>query len=179
MDNTVIFVLGMGRSGTSAIARVLALCGASLPDSLLGANEGNPRGHWEPLEALHINEEFLASHRSSWYDLTLHLQSESVPAPEKELFIARIQEFLLKSATGKPLVIKEPRITALTDYWFAAARSADVKVRVVIPVRHPNEVAASLIARDKISVELASTLYVKYNLLAERESRGYPRVFVG
>jgi hypothetical protein len=179
MDNTAIFVLGMGRSGTSAIARVLALCGASLPQSLLGPNEGNPRGHWEPIEALHINEEFLARHGSSWYDPTLRLQNESLEAPDKELFIKRIQQFLLKSATAKPLVIKEPRITALSEYWFEAAKGAGLKVKIVIPVRHPNEVAASLIARDKLSVELASTLYVKYNLLAERVSRSFPRAFVG
>ena len=179
MDSTIILVLGMGRSGTSAIARVLALCGAALPNSLLSPNEGNPRGYWEPLEALQINDEFLASYASSWYDPTLRLQSESVPAIEEEWFVERIRQFLLKCATEKPLVIKEPRITALSQYWFEAARGAGLKVKVVIPVRHPNEVAASLMARDSLPVELASTLYLKYNLLAERESRSYPRVFVG
>lgn len=179
MDKTAIFILGMGRSGTSAIARVLALCGATLSESLLGPNEGNPRGHWEPLEALHINEEFLNRHGSSWHDPTLRLQHGSVQPADRELFVERIRQFLLKSAAGKPLVIKEPRITALSDYWFEAAGAAGLKVKVVIPVRHPNEVAASLIARDKLSVELASTLYVKYSLLGERKSRGYPRAFIG
>ena len=74
MDNAAIFILGMGRSGTSAIARVLALCGASLPQSLLGPNEGNPRGYWEPLEALHINEEFLSQ---TWVKL---VRPYAVPA---------------------------------------------------------------------------------------------------
>ena len=100
-------------------------------------------------------------------------------AVEKALLIERIQQFFLKSATGKPIVIKEPRITALSDYWFEAAKSVGLNVKIVIPVRHPNEVTASLIARDKLSIELASTLYVKYNLLAERVSRIFPRVFVG
>jgi hypothetical protein len=62
----LIFVLGMGRSGTSAITRVLSFCGGSLPNRPLGANERNPTGHWEPLDVLNLNEAFLertAAHR--------------------------------------------------------------------------------------------------------------------
>ncbi len=39
----ILFVLGMGRSGTSALTRVLSLCGGTLPAKLVGANAGNPR----------------------------------------------------------------------------------------------------------------------------------------
>ncbi len=53
-----------------------------------------------------------------------------------------------------------------------------MSIRIVVPVRHPAEVAASLAARDGASPELSSALWLKYNLLAERESRPYPRVFV-
>jgi hypothetical protein len=47
----LIFILGMARSGTSALTRVLSLCGCALPKSLKEANDGNPRGFWEPVEA--------------------------------------------------------------------------------------------------------------------------------
>lgn len=178
-NNTVIFVLGMHRSGTSAITRVLALCEALLPTDLMGAYESNPRGHWEPLEALKLNEEFLSQQGSSWDDPTLHLEHKYIQLHDRALFIAKIRRFLLRSAGEKPLVIKEPRITVLADYWFEAAQAAGMEVKVVVSVRHPNEIIASLVARDKISVELASTLYTKYSLLAERNSRNYARVFVG
>lgn len=179
MSNTVVYVLGMHRSGTSAITRVLTLCGGSLPTDLLSANEANPRGYWEPLEAFNLNEEFLSQQGSSWDDPTLHLENKYVQPEERALFIERIRQFLLKSAGEKPLVIKDPRITILSEYWLEAAKTVGLEVKIVIPVRHPNEIAASLIARDKISPELASTLYVKYNLLAERKSRKYLRIFVG
>lgn len=42
-----LFVLGMGRSGTSALTRVLSLCGATLPVGMMGADEGNRRGYLE------------------------------------------------------------------------------------------------------------------------------------
>ena len=40
----IIFILGMGRSGTSALARLLSLCGGRLPDELLPPNDANPTG---------------------------------------------------------------------------------------------------------------------------------------
>ena len=39
-----LLVLGMHRSGTSALARVLSLRGASLPATLMAPNRGNPSG---------------------------------------------------------------------------------------------------------------------------------------
>ena len=43
---TCLFVLGMHRSGTSALTRVLSIAGAKLPASLMDAGKGNNGGHW-------------------------------------------------------------------------------------------------------------------------------------
>jgi len=175
----IIFVLGMGRSGTSAIARVLSLCGAHLPEPLLGGSESNPPGHWEPIEAININNAFLRRYAASWYDPTLRLQGDIVfSAPEKEAFIEQICGFLERAHIGSPLAIKEPRITALAGFWFEAARRTSMTAKVVIPIRHPDQIAASLAARDGLSSELSAVLWLKYNLLAERSCRELPRVFV-
>ncbi len=177
--NVIVFVFGMGRSGSSALTRVLSLCGAALPADLVGPNDGNPLGHWEPQDALAINEAFLARHWASWFDPTLRLQAEETFTPEESAaFIDRIKTFLLPLSARPLLVIKEPRVTALSRFWFEAARQLDLSVRIAIPVRHPAEAAASLAARDGASPELSSALWLKYNLLGERESRPYPRVFV-
>jgi hypothetical protein len=178
-ERQAIFVLGMGRSGTSAITRVLSLCGAHLPEPLLGASESNPMGHWEPIDAININNAFLSRRGASWYDPTLRLQSEiAFSEQEKEAFIEEIRAFIERCHMGSLLVIKEPRIAALPDFWFEASRRASIIAKVVIPIRHPDQVAASLAARDGVSAELANVLWLKYNFLAERSSRRLPRVFV-
>ena len=175
----LVFVLGMGRSGTSLLTRVLSLCGASLPDRLFGPAEGNPTGHWEPLAALELNEAFLARFQSSWYDPTFRLQDEgAIAGPERESFVGQIYDFLLSCPAASLLVVKEPRITALFEFWRDAATRAGFTVKIAIPIRHPREVAASLAARDGVSPELSDVLWLKYNLLAERNSRSFPRVFV-
>ena len=43
-----LLVLGMHRSGTSALAHVLNILGATLPKQLVGPGEGNVAGHFEP-----------------------------------------------------------------------------------------------------------------------------------
>lgn len=176
---TIVFVFGMGRSGSSALARVLSLCGCSLPAELVGATEANPLGHWEPHDALNLNEAFLSVHRASWHDPTLRLQGEvAVDAQRRTTYVEKIKEFIRSLPSAPLTVIKEPRITALSEYWFEAVRQLNLPMGVVVPVRHPVEVAASLETRDHASPELSSALWLKYNLLAERQSRDIPRVFV-
>jgi hypothetical protein len=176
----VIFILGMGRSGTSALARILSLCGCVLPATLKEANEANPRGFWEPVDALRLNDEFLFRHQATYFDPTLRLQGELTFAPdETERYIAQICTFLRHCPQGgAPLVVKDPRITALFDFWLEAARRAGLSVKVIVAIRNPSEVAASLGALIEAPVELWHASWLKYNLLAELHSRHLPRVFV-
>jgi len=175
----VIFILGMGRSGTSALARILSLRGCVLPATLKDANEANPRGFWEPVDALKLNDEFLFRHGATYFDPTLRLQGELAFAPdETERYIAQVCDFLRRCPQGAPLVVKDPRITALFDFWLEAARRAGFCVKVIVAIRNPSEVAASLGAWIEASAELWHALWLKYNLLAEFHSRHLPRVFV-
>ena len=175
----IVFVFGMGRQGTSALARALSLCGGVLPSTLLGADDGNLKGYWEPQDALHFNDEFLRRHGSTWFDPTLRFQSEGVvSSAERDAYLAQIKAFLRRLPPAPLHIIKEPRITALSDFWFDAARQTGFNLVAAVPVRHPDEVSASLVARYRMSSELAIALWLKYNLLAERHSRGVPRVFI-
>ncbi|MCV7428326.1 sulfotransferase family protein [Mycobacterium montefiorense] len=175
---TVLFVLGPQRSGTSAITRVLSLCGVALPAGMLGADAGNPRGYWEPRKAIAINEGILYRHQSAWFDPSLRSMDDALDAEEKAACIASIQEYLTGLPDAPLLVIKEPRITTLTELWFEAARRAGLDVAVVIAVRHPLEVISSVAATWRVSRELSGALWLKYSLMAERCTRRLPRVFV-
>lgn len=175
----VLFVVGFGRSGTSALTRLLSLCGAALPAALVGASKDNPLGHWEPRVALCLNETILRRHGSAGYDPTLRLHHEEAIDPaERSACIAKIENFYRTLPAAPIVVIKEQRITCLTEMWFEAAREAGYNVAAAIAVRHPQEVIGSMAARHGASPELSSALWLKYSLLAERETRDVPRVFV-
>jgi hypothetical protein len=181
----VLFVIGFGRSGTSALTRVLSLCGLALPSGLMGATASNPRGYWEPRAAIHLNEAVLRRHGGSAYDLKLRMQDDGAAgAQDNAASIAEIGAFLTTLPTAPVVVIKEPKMTAVTDLWFEAARLAGFDVATVIAVRHPAECIGSVEKRARrqyyvgSSPELVSAWWLKYSLLAERDTRGVPRVFV-
>jgi hypothetical protein len=180
-----LFVLGFGRSGTSALTRILSLCGAALPAGLLGATAENMRGYWEPRAAIHLNQAILRRHGSSGYDVTLRKHEDGAfDAKENAADIAKIKAFLTTLPAATLVVIKEVKLTALSGTWFEAARLAGFDVAAVIAVRHPQEVIGSLAKRAarqpyfRSSPELTSAGWLKYTLLAERDTRGVPRVFV-
>nr|WP_234796810.1 sulfotransferase family protein [Mycolicibacterium porcinum] len=175
----VLFVLGMGRSGTSALTRVLSLCGATLPGGMMGADSGNERGYWEPRAGLYLNEKFLYRHGSSYFDPTLRLQEEGgLSAEETAAFTAKIRDYLLTLPAAPVVVVKVLHISVLARMWFDAAHQAGYDIAAVLAVRDPQEVIGSLAKLMKASPQLTSALWLKYNLLAERETRGLPRVFV-
>ena len=177
-----LFVLGMSRSGTSALTRVLSLCGGALPAGLLGGTVGNPLGYWEPRAANYLNATILHRYGSAWFDPSLRLQEEGAfDAKAKAACVAEIGPFFTTLPAAPLVVIKDPRITLLSDMWFEAARLAGFDIAVVIAVRHPQEVMASLATLatlQRASPELSGALWLKYTLLAERHTRGLPRVFV-
>src|SRR5438094_4158341 len=65
------FVLGMHRSGTSAVTRVINLLGVPLnvrADWLPETPQDNPRGFWESASLLEVNDAILATFGGTWME---------------------------------------------------------------------------------------------------------------
>ena len=175
----LIFVTGMGRSGTSAMTRVLSLCGAALPERILRPSTANPLGYFEPEVSLKRNDSFLHSIGSSYHDPSLRVVEQArVPSRRRQMFEAHIRAFLGDLPQAETAVIKDPRISGLPEIWFDVAAQMGHAIRIVQIFRHPDEVAASLAQRYSLSAGFSQALWLKYNLLPERASRHLPRLFV-
>ena len=171
-------IAGMHRSGTSAVSRVISLLGAELPQTLMQPGFDNPKGFWESASVAALNDDILASMSSSWDDLLAHLirRRDVVIGGE---FQRRIGEALRSEySLTRSLVLKEPRIALLLDIWTEALADERFSPCVIIPVRDPLEVAASLGERNKFTVGRSLLLWLTYFLSAERASRGKKRVFI-
>ena len=187
----IVFVLGYARSGTSALTRIISLCGFAVPETVFGATELNPTGHWEPVVATNLNLEFLSSFHAV-DDPRMSLMDVEISSERREDYIRRIQDFLCECPEG-PLVIKEFRINELLEFWLEAASREGYTVKVVIALRCPQEVVCSISAGHRLlnsgsaiadvpsqlSTETTNAFWLKTNLLAERHSRSLPRVIVG
>jgi len=56
-----IVVLGMHRSGTSSLTRLISFAGAKLPKTLIETRHGNESGHWESSKIVNFTQGFLVS----------------------------------------------------------------------------------------------------------------------
>src|SRR5689334_6941104 len=63
-----IMILGMHRSGTSAVAGAVDLLGAERPASMLMGGPGNPLGYFESRDVIHVDDWILRMAGSTWYD---------------------------------------------------------------------------------------------------------------
>jgi len=173
---TVLLILGMHRSGTSALTRVLNLLGCMLPGDILGADESNPMGHWESVRAIEINDELLGSLGRSWNDVR-NLPSNWLLLEEAELARRQIRSFVKDNLLpGRLWALKEPRLCRLAPLWIEVLEEEGVDVRVIVPIRHPDEVASSLARRNGIIAERSDLLWIQHVLEAEASTRAKPRV---
>lgn len=170
-----LLVLGMHRSGTSAISRVLALLGADLPEKLMPANGGNETGYWESISVYRLNDEIVASAGSRWDDW-LPIDENWHTSPKAGELKARARTALeAEYGTSSFFVLKDPRICRLMPFWLDVFEDARIAPFVVLPLRNPLEVAASLERRDGFTPQLGHLIWLRHVLDAEAGSRGLGR----
>lgn len=175
----VVLIVGMHRSGSSAVTRMLSLCGGALPIQTLPPNRWNPTGYWEPVRAMEIDEMFLRACGSTWHDPRPHVQTNPPDAATRADFQTLIKELLRDGfePTG-PLLMKEPRATVLLPYWISAATELGHPVKLIHVFRHPADVASSLAERDGMDLDHCLAIWLAYNLTGERDGRTVRRTFV-
>jgi hypothetical protein len=177
-SRTALLVLGMHRSGTSAVARLLNLRGADLGRDLLPAKADNERGFWENRAILEVHEAFLAQQGLQWHDLIALAPDWQRGAPARR-FVADLPGILDQQFAGETLsLVKDPRLSLLVPLWIEVLRARNVRPAFVMTIRHPDEVAASLAHRDGLPVAQTQLLWLQHLIDAERATRGHARVFV-
>ncbi len=175
---TCIMVLGMHRSGTSALTRAISLLGAELPNDLLGANSTNPTGHWEPLKLIELHDQMLAEAGSRWDDWR-SFDLGDLPKARAQFYRVEIAR-LIDEEYGDAglLVLKEPRISRFVPLYASIFKSMNIDLQYVLASRNPLAVVASLGKRDRSTPGFGALLWLRHELEAERSTRGAPRVFV-
>ncbi|WP_089729148.1 DUF707 domain-containing protein [Candidatus Thiosymbion oneisti] len=174
-----ILVLGMHRSGTSALTRVINLLGADLPPRLMPpATDNNALGFWESIDAYRMNDELLTSlgsHWDDWHPIAPERLDVVAKGPFKDRAIKMLRQNFPRSQC---FVWKDPRNCRLLPFWSRVLDEFGAKVKCVLPIRHPWEVAESLRARDGFSHSKSYLLWLRYVLEGESATRGLTRAFL-
>ncbi|MBG0793473.1 hypothetical protein IYY11_08770 [Methylocystis sp. H62] len=171
----LLMVLGMHRSGTSALAGVLSKLGCQIPKHVLPANSANERGYFESAALMQLHDELLESAGSYWHDWR-RFNPDWYSAPTSEAFKQRAKDIFLSEYPNASLaVLKDPRICRFVPFWIDVFGEMSIAPRALIPIRSPLEVAYSLKKRDAMSVTKGLLLWLRHVLDAELMTRGISR----
>jgi len=166
-----LLVLGMHRSGTSAVTRVVNLLGADIGKNILRPGEGNSEGFWEHFDAVQVDHDLLLEFGRTWFDIR-RLPADWQQQAAGRNALERIKAIIQKEFAGQPLVmIKDPRMCLIAPLWIEAFEAAGFEVQCLFVVRDPGEVADSLQAREKWPREPIFLLWAHYMMEAVLTTR--------
>jgi hypothetical protein len=173
-----LLVLGMHRSGTSSIAGAMVRLGGAAPLNLMPPTQDNPRGYWESIVLMTLNDEILAAGGSHWEDWRQfdpgRIDAAAAFALKDQAKSALAGEF----GDASLAVIKDPRMCRLMPFWSSVFREANWSIDPVLQLRSPLEVASSLHRRDGIPLGLGCLIWLRHVLDAEAGTRGRRRAVV-
>ncbi|MGA8277477.1 MAG: glycosyltransferase [Rhodanobacteraceae bacterium] len=142
-SNHPILVLGMHRSGTSAVTGVLELMGAWVgdEDNVLPAHPAdNPTGYRERVDVLIQHDRMLEELGFAW-DRLAGFDPMSIDQGTRRKFAAALSRIVgTIDSGGRPWALKDPRLCVLLPLW----RELLEKPAFVVVVRDPSEIAASM-----------------------------------
>jgi len=156
-----VMVLGMHRSGTSAVTAAVSRLGLVPPrrqDALRGP--WNPKGHYESNLLDTLDDQLLEEMDRTWW----------YPPPSGAAYWETAGKIRTSPRRGRKVfeeayptghwVWKDPRACLLVPFWRQALGD---DVAAIVVVRHPLDVAASLTNRNETSTAFGLALWERYN----------------
>lgn len=173
-----LVVLSMHRSGSSVLTGCLHLLGVHLGPDLMPASQQNELGYWENENIIQIHEILLHELGCSW-DMVGSLPQDWLESPAAQKAKQHLREFLRRNfAPDVAWGVKDPRMCRLLPLWEELLQEREENPGVIMIVRHPLEVANSLLRRDKIDLRKGLLLWLAYNHDAFVAGHDHPHFLV-
>jgi hypothetical protein len=153
-----VAIIGMHRSGTSMVAKLLQQAGLHLgnEEDLMPPAEENPEGFYEHLDFVSLNDEVLNAAGAGWDCPPIAGFNWETQALDP--FRERARNLVATLEAGAPWGWKDPRTSLTIPFWHSALGP----FQVIAVVRNPLEVVTSLHRRNGFSTALALTLWQIY-----------------
>ncbi|MDF1793327.1 MAG: hypothetical protein P1U88_15545, partial [Thalassobaculaceae bacterium] len=173
---SALLVLGMHRSGTSALTRVVNLLGVDLGTDLMDAAEGNnERGFWEHQGVVDRHDRLLADLGMRWDDPRA-MPDDWLEHPATRTAREDLESILDAEFADAPLWgVKDPRMCRLLPLWRQMLDARGVRVMTLHMLRHPLEIARSLERRDDMPRGRALMLWLRHQIEALEFSADIPQ----
>lgn len=171
-------VLGMHRSGTSALTGLLGNLGISGPTDPLGATENNLLGYWESTSLVTSSDRFLLSQNSHWSQLYHWPFDWWKSAAALDWIDSYLHDLQNAYNLNNHFVLKDPRLCILLEGLIPCLVDSLLQLDFLLILRSPVEVVISLCKAEEISPYDALNLWIGSVFRAECMSRPYSRNIV-
>ncbi len=152
-----ILVLGMHRSGTSALAAGMGALGCDIINDM-PPNEENPKGFFEHQDIQVLNDDILKSIDTFWGNpcYTDELRKINDGSTVSNELLERTRQVLKDYEVSNQFAIKDPRLSLLYPFWEKNITDIfNARVFRLIIIRNPSEVIDSLLKRNVNSPDLS------------------------
>lgn len=174
-----VFVLGMHRSGTSALTRGLEVLGIELGNNLKEpVAADNEKGFFEDWALSIINDDLLALRGGQWDSLFTDEPGRETTDAVNALKLRALAAIDKEFGAARYFGFKDPRTCRTMPFWKDVLARAGIAPFYIIAFRNPLNVAKSLEKRDAMPRERAYYLWLLHTLSAIRNTEGENRVFV-
>lgn len=161
-QKNVFVVLGMSRSGTSAIARSLSALGVDLGNQLIEADSRNPKGFYEDADILYkINRGVSAAIDYNWIEYGEDeklIETDSELRDYKNYAVGLLCERFVKTGNWG---FKDPRTVCILPFWQAVFKAVNVEDKYILALRNPLASAYSNQKFAKMDLEAGLILWIK------------------
>lgn len=174
----IIVVIGMHRSGTSAIARGIQALGVDLNNRLMPpVPSNNEKGFFEDIEINRLNDGLLNILNCNWHALSI-IPPSAFEQENLEPFKLRAIELMRDKIGDQIFGFKDPRTSRLLPFWRVVFNHLNVSPSYIIAIRHPMSVMQSLKRRDGYDNEKSYYLWLEHILPTILETADAKRVVV-
>lgn len=172
-----ILVVGMHRSGTSAMSAILKIAGIynKVTDNI---SPDNPKGFFEWHKGMDINGKIFRLFKSEWDDEKPRPYNEKkcdrVAIFKKEIMQAIDEDF----NDQKLFAIKDPRISVLLPIYLEILNTMNIEPLLIMMERPDEEIYLSLKKRNNFSRKKSFALCKKYKETVYKNISGIKHIIV-
>ncbi len=175
----IVVILGMHRSGTSAVTCALNILGVDIGQRLNPPVEGiNAKGFFEDIDIYSLNVEMLQALGSDW-DCLAKIERRDIDFLQKNGYFLRAAALLRSKTVGVGIFgFKDPRVARLLPFWHQVFSYCRFNASYVLVVRNPVSIVQSLAKRDGFIAEKSYMLWLGHVLASLVNSEEHKRALI-
>ncbi len=176
----IYVVLGMSRTGTSAITRSLQAMGVTLGGQLIEPDSRNPKGFYEDRDILYkINRGISRAIDNQWLRVDSLETSRLMESPPLQQFKQAAIKLVRDRLESSPdWGFKDPRTDMLLPFWRVVLAEAVVDDRYIIAVRNPLATAYSNQKFIGIDIPAGLLLWLQHMVAVIDGTKGRKRTII-